>query len=171
MDIHVLEAFVQDNVGDLTFLEAYLKTRRILNILVSSARQFESPILLNYLTAPDILIRTAACASCSIPGIYDSVELLAKNSKGDIYSWYPPSSVKWKNSYSKEGKQATLSRLTELFNVNNFIVSEMNPSAIPLYKSTPGHGLGCITKCLKFVTSELRHRLFQVHVSSNLIAA
>lgn len=162
MDIHVLETFVRDNVGDLTFLEAFLKTGRILNILVFSSRQFDSPVLLNYLTAPDILIRSAACASCTIPGIYESVELLAKDSQGGVYSWNPSATSKWRNPHSKEGKEAILSRLTELFNVNNFIVSEMNPSAIPLYKSQPGYESGIITKFLKFLTSELKHRLYQL---------
>ncbi|KAJ3212543.1 hypothetical protein HDU82_000482 [Entophlyctis luteolus] len=43
--------------GDLTFQEAYNKSRRVLNIAVSSSTTFEMPRLLNYLTAPNVIIR------------------------------------------------------------------------------------------------------------------
>lgn len=46
-------------VGDLTFQEAYYRTRRILNICVSSASGYEQPRLLNYITAPNVLIWSA----------------------------------------------------------------------------------------------------------------
>ena len=46
-------------LGDLTFMEAYNRTRRILNICVSSASIYELPRLLNYITAPDVLIWSA----------------------------------------------------------------------------------------------------------------
>ncbi|RUS34040.1 hypothetical protein BC938DRAFT_482710 [Jimgerdemannia flammicorona] len=36
-------------------MEAYAKTKRILNISVSSTRKFEVPQLLNYLTAPNVV--------------------------------------------------------------------------------------------------------------------
>ncbi|KAJ3267139.1 hypothetical protein HDU77_005342 [Chytriomyces hyalinus] len=41
--------------GDITFQEAYNKSRRVLNIAVSSSTQYEMPRLLNYLTAPNVL--------------------------------------------------------------------------------------------------------------------
>ena len=46
-------------IGDLTFMEAHNRTRRILNICVSSASVYELPRLLNYVTAPDVLIWSA----------------------------------------------------------------------------------------------------------------
>jgi predicted acylesterase/phospholipase RssA len=64
-----------------------LRTRRILNIVVQSARTNEVPRLLNYLTAPNVLIRTAACASCAVTGLYDSVPLLAKDNQGRVVPW------------------------------------------------------------------------------------
>ena len=45
--------------GDITFMEAYNKTHRILNITVSSSTNFEMPRLLNYLTAPNVVSKTA----------------------------------------------------------------------------------------------------------------
>ena len=46
-------------LGDITFQEAYNRTRRILNICVSSASIYELPRLLNYITAPNVLIWSA----------------------------------------------------------------------------------------------------------------
>lgn len=46
-------------LGDLTFQEAYNRTRRILNITVSSASVYELPRLLNYVTAPNVIIWSA----------------------------------------------------------------------------------------------------------------
>lgn len=55
MDMKVLQECVRANVGDLTFEEAYARSKRVLNISVSSSRTQEVPQLLNYLTAPNVV--------------------------------------------------------------------------------------------------------------------
>ena len=87
MDIKVVEQAMHDNIGDVTFLEAYQRTGRLLNIILKPGGGVDSPQLLNYLNAPDVLIWTAACAAISLPGLYERVELLAKNTKGEISKW------------------------------------------------------------------------------------
>lgn len=52
------------------------------------------PQLLNYLTAPNVLVWSASIASCAIPGIFSPVELLAKDKHGNITSYYPEG-LKW----------------------------------------------------------------------------
>lgn len=64
---------------DLTFQEAYNRTRRILNICVSPASVYELPCLLNYVTAPNVLIWSAVAASCSVPLFCAASPLLAKD--------------------------------------------------------------------------------------------
>jgi TAG lipase / lysophosphatidylethanolamine acyltransferase len=54
LDMAVLSECVRANVEDLTFEEAYLKTKRVLNITVPST-DGGIPILLNYLTAPNVV--------------------------------------------------------------------------------------------------------------------
>jgi TAG lipase / lysophosphatidylethanolamine acyltransferase len=54
-DARVLEEVMRDNVGDLTFEEAYAKTKRILNITVAGFEDGGCPNLLNYLTAPNVV--------------------------------------------------------------------------------------------------------------------
>jgi TAG lipase/lysophosphatidylethanolamine acyltransferase len=87
-DVRVLEEAAKASIGpDVTFREAFRTSGRILNIVVYS--RGEMPVLLNYLTTPDVLVWTAACASCAIPGLYEEVMLLRKDEKGDIGPWNP----------------------------------------------------------------------------------
>lgn len=55
LDINVLEECVRANVGDLTFEEAYARTKRVLNITVATSGRGGVPNLLNYLTAPNVV--------------------------------------------------------------------------------------------------------------------
>lgn len=59
LDVTVLEECVRANVGDLTFEEAYVRSKRILNITVATAGQGGVPTLLNYLTAPNVVSGTS----------------------------------------------------------------------------------------------------------------
>lgn len=58
-DIAHLMNVMRSLLGDITFQEAYNRTRRILNITVSSASLYELPRLLNYVTAPNVMIWSA----------------------------------------------------------------------------------------------------------------
>ena len=55
LDVTVLEECVRANVGDLTFEEAYARTKRVLNITVATSGHGGIPNLLNYLTAPNVV--------------------------------------------------------------------------------------------------------------------
>lgn len=55
LDVNVLGECVRANVGDLTFEEAYARTRRVLNITVATSGRGGVPNLLNYLTAPNVV--------------------------------------------------------------------------------------------------------------------
>lgn len=56
LDVKVLEDCVKANVGDLTFEEAFDRSKRVLNITVATSGQGgEVPTLLNYITAPNVV--------------------------------------------------------------------------------------------------------------------
>jgi TAG lipase/lysophosphatidylethanolamine acyltransferase len=55
LDVTVLEDCVRANVGDLTFEEAYNRTKRVLNITVATTGRGAVPNLLNYLTTPNVV--------------------------------------------------------------------------------------------------------------------
>ena len=59
LDVKVLEECVRANVGDLTFEEAYVRSKRVLNITVAATGQGGIPTLLNYLTAPNVVSSAA----------------------------------------------------------------------------------------------------------------
>ncbi|EKX49043.1 hypothetical protein GUITHDRAFT_50638, partial [Guillardia theta CCMP2712] len=128
MDVENLQEVLRHDIGDLTFAEAFERTGRIINISVSPGNNFEHPRLLNYLTAPHVLVWSAASASCALPGLFESVELVAKNAKGEQVS-YHISSVRWTDGSLQS--DLPINRLKELFNVNYVIVSQTNPHAIP----------------------------------------
>ena len=89
MDVEKLVKLCKDNVGDVTFAEAYQKTGRIINITLPHKSQNRGGSqLLNYLTAPHVLLWSAACASCAQAGLYKSVELLIKNEKNELQPMY-----------------------------------------------------------------------------------
>ena len=79
---------------------------------------------MNYLTAPNVLIWSAVCASCALPHIFGPVDLYAKDENGQT------------TLYSQGGKKfmdgsiaadIPMQYLSEMFNVNYFIVSQTNP--------------------------------------------
>lgn len=59
------------------------------NITVSSSTKYEMPRLLNYLTAPNVLVWSAVTASCAIPFVYKSAPLMARDKQGNILPWNP----------------------------------------------------------------------------------
>lgn len=152
-DVKMLQDCLRKTFGDLTFEEAYTKTRRILNITVCPSRSSsDPPVLLNYLTAPHVLIWSAASASCALPLIFAPVELVAKSASGRLVP-YHPDGVRWiDGSISSD---VPLARIGELFNVNHFIVSQTNPHVIP--RSMPIMH----TRAALLLKSELQFRYWQ----------
>ncbi|GJQ12040.1 hypothetical protein GpartN1_g5508.t1 [Galdieria partita] len=152
-DIRHLTSCMRNNLGDITFAEAYECTRRIINITVAPIRGSES-ILLNYLTAPNVLIWSAVGASCALPVIFSPVQLVAKDSDGHLVPYYLEG-VKWMDG--SINADVPLQRIGELFNVNHFIVSQTNPHVIPrgsrLMKS----------RLAKMIKAELKFRYWQMN--------
>ncbi|BFZ63103.1 Lipase 5 [Saitoella coloradoensis] len=129
LDITNLRLTMRDLIGEMTFSEAYNRTRRVLNVTVSSGGIYEMPRLLNYITAPNVLIWSAVCASCSLPFVYQPSQLLTRDPEnGTEVPWDPKSAPVIDGSV--EGDLPHL-RLSELFNVNHFVVSQVNPHVIP----------------------------------------
>ncbi|KAI9371947.1 acyl transferase/acyl hydrolase/lysophospholipase [Aspergillus egyptiacus] len=129
LDITNLAKVMRNWLGDITFQEAYNRTRRILNICVSSAGVYELPKLLNYITAPNVLIWSAVAVSCSVPMVFSPFTLMAKDPLtgepvpwNDLHKQYIDGSV--------DG-DLPMNRLSEMFNVNHFIVSQVNPHIVP----------------------------------------
>ncbi len=157
MDPVQLETCLASNMGEFTFEEAFEKTRRIVGITVSPVDTHQHGRLLNYLSAPNVLMRRASLASCSIPGVFPAVSLLAKSYGGETVGYMP--SHKWQDGSLRA--DLPMLRLARLHNVNHYIVSQTNPHVVPFMRSERkrlqrGRGLGAFA-------SELARSSLQVY--------
>ncbi|KAI1818242.1 patatin-domain-containing protein [Poronia punctata] len=128
-DIRHLTRVMRDLLGDITFQEAYNRTRRICNICVSTASIYELPRLLNYVTAPNVMIWSAVAASCSVPIVFSAAALLVKNPLTGEHSPWNPTPQMWIDG--SVDNDLPMVKLAEMFNVNHFIVSQVNPHVVP----------------------------------------
>ena len=173
MDINVLRACVRANVPNMTFQEAYDRSGRIINIVVSPAitsGNQDSLRLLNYLTAPNVLVWSAALASCAIPGIYAPVELMCMDEDGKERKWLE-GDVRWQDGSVQA--DLPMERLRELFNINHFIVSQVNPHVLPFirpltgsaFSSTSSLPFSLLSRLIDFLSASIKTTLL------NLLAA
>ncbi|EED16259.1 Patatin family phospholipase, putative [Talaromyces stipitatus ATCC 10500] len=131
-----LERVMKNWLGNMTFHEAYNRTRKILNICISSAGLYELPRLLNYITAPNVLIWSAITVSCSVPFVFSPSVLMAKDPlTGENVPWHNEGG-QWIDG-SVDG-DLPMTRLAEMFNVNHFIVSQVNPHVLPFLEKETG---------------------------------
>ncbi|KAH8885797.1 patatin-domain-containing protein [Thozetella sp. PMI_491] len=128
-DIKHLTRVMRGMLGDMTFQEAYNRTRRICNICVSTESIYELPRLLNYITAPNVMIWSAVAASCSVPLVFNSAPLLVKDPVTGEHAPWNPSPQRWIDG--SVDNDLPMTRLAEMFNVNHFIVSQVNPHVVP----------------------------------------
>mmetsp|Transcript_29092 Transcript_29092/g.79858 ORF Transcript_29092/g.79858 Transcript_29092/m.79858 type:complete len:875 (+) Transcript_29092:185-2809(+) len=126
-DTNYFRECVKTNVGDFTFQEAFDRTGRILNIVVTPLHKGDPPRLLNYLTAPHVLVWSAAVASSSLPGVFEANRLVVKEADG--WERYESGTRQAFSDGSMES-DLPMQQLSEMFNVNHFIVSQANPHAV-----------------------------------------
>lgn len=100
------------------------------------------------------LIWSAALASCAAPLLYGGVEILAKDSEGRIIKW---NASKHTVALGSLDNDLPMSRLAELFNVNHFIVSQVNPHVVPFLKVFQGEeGRGSsVSRCIQSLRAPL----------------
>ncbi|CUM64696.1 uncharacterized protein PRCAT00002305001 [Priceomyces carsonii] len=134
-DVNGLKQTMIDFVGDLTFKEAYNMTGKILNITVSPASIHEQIRLINYLTAPNCLVWSVVCASCSLPGVFPSTSIYEKDPKtNEIHEWNNDTSIKYVDG--SVDNDLPIMRLLEMFNVDNIIAVQVNPHVVPILRAS-----------------------------------
>lgn len=147
---------VSNNIPELTFLEAYKLTGRAISITVSPTRAGQKARLLNYKTAPDVLVAYACQASCSIPGVFAPVQLKAKDAEGNIVPFM-------ETELWADGGVSTdipMARIGRLFNANHFIVSQANPHVLPFVSNRIKSGF--VPMMLDFASSSIHAQWHQV---------
>ncbi|KAJ2058832.1 hypothetical protein GGI17_004781 [Coemansia sp. S146] len=111
--------------GSLTFREAFVRTGKILNISCTptGGHRHSAPRLLNYVTAPNVLVWSAVLASAALPGVLPPMVLLMKT-RGRVRP-YTDSGVLWRDgSFSSDIPYGPDLRL---LNVQFTVVSQVNP--------------------------------------------
>ena len=84
-------------------------------------------LLLNHLTAPHVLIRTAVHASCCLPTVMHPATLLAKNATGAIVPFSQLDAEWIDGSFTADVPRR---RLAELFHVTQDVVSQARDESI-----------------------------------------
>lgn len=148
IDLDYLEDALELFIEDLTFAEAFELTGRAINVSVSPQEEHQTPRLLNAITSPNVLIRSAVRASCAIPGAFPAVSLEAKAENGDRIPYLP--SRKWIDGSIVGDLPAK--RLARLYGVNHFIVSQANPLVI-WAKNDPKTEHGFRASAMRFITA------------------
>ncbi|AQZ16361.1 TGL3 (YMR313C) [Zygosaccharomyces parabailii] len=137
-DVYLFIQFVcKYIVKDLTFEEAFQSTGKSLSIVIHATDK-SCCNLLNYVTAPNVLIRSAINCSLGSGVISEDTQLLCKNLDNKLESFLLPEKAATckflapEDANIVEESESPYQRLTELFNVNNFILSLARPYLAPL---------------------------------------
>ena len=120
------EEMLEALIPDMTFREAYETSGRHLSISVSPCERHQRPRLLNAVTSPHVLIRSAVRASCAVPGFFEPVQLQARDADGNTV---PYLEQRWIDGIFAADLPAR--QLGRLYGVNHFIVSFINPMLLP----------------------------------------
>ncbi len=116
-------------IPDLTFREAFLRSGRNISISVSPCERHQTPRLLNAITAPHVLIRSAVRASCAVPGLFEPVQLMARDAHGETV---PYLKARWIDGVFAADLPAK--QLARLYGTNHYLVSYINPVLMPMFR-------------------------------------
>jgi len=122
--------------GDMTFEEAYKKTGRVFCIALSATAKKTPPILINYISAPNVTIASAVVASAAVPGLVSPQRLMRKDPDGTVRcagpETYYDGSIR--HDIPTEG-------LSEMLNCHFFVACQCNPHIVPFFFNPKG-GVG-----------------------------
>lgn len=131
-DVRYLKKFLVENLGDLTFEEAYQQSGLDINISVAPYNvSHEDARIMNKYTAPDLLVWSAVLASCAVPILFPPVRLTGKR-YDSVHTPYLASTRWVDGSVRSDFPQEKMSRL---YNINYTIASQVNPHIVPFMQT------------------------------------
>eukprot|EP00934_Nitzschia_sp_Nitz4_P009254 Nitzschia sp. Nitz4//scaffold260_size33533//22311//24935//NITZ4_007880-RA/size33533-processed-gene-0.8-mRNA-1//-1//CDS//3329544686//9244//frame0 len=122
--------------GKMTFEEAYKKTGRVFCITLASTTRKAPPVLLNHITAPNVLIPSAIVASAAVPGLIAPARLQVKDEYGNVRS--AGDETYFDGSIDND---IPVSGLAEQFNCQFLVAAQANPHVVPFFFNPKG-GVG-----------------------------
>ena len=126
-----LMSIIDKLIPDVTFEEAYQLSGLKVNVSVAPYETHQKTRLLNAVTSPNVMLREAVLASCSIPGVFKPVTLAARDVNGKRVPYLPQR--KWVDG--SLSADLPMKQLSRLYGVNHFIVSQTNPLALPFIQA------------------------------------
>ena len=130
-DVHYLKKFLIENLGDLTFEEAFKNSGYHINVTVAPYNASQDARILNQYASPDLLVWSAVLASCAVPVLFPPVRLTSKRYDG-VHTPYM-SGTRWVDgSVRSDFPQEKMARL---YNLNYTIASQVNPHIVPFMQS------------------------------------
>ena len=117
-------------------------------------------LLLNHISTPHVTLASAVAASCALPGVMKPAKLQTKNSLGEIEP-FEVDGVDWIDG----SVQADLpfQRISTLFNVSNYIVSQTNFHVVPfLNKEYHPNSRSTYWKLFQTVEWDIRNRCLKL---------
>ncbi|KAJ2662920.1 hypothetical protein IWW48_001628 [Coemansia sp. RSA 1200] len=122
--------------GNLTFLEAFQRTGKLLNISCTPiGHKYSPPKLMNYISAPNVIIWSAVLASACLPGVMQPMVLLMKTRDGKVKP-YTESGALWRDGSFRN--DIPNSDLRASFNVKFTVVSQVNPHVAQFFYDRDG---------------------------------
>ncbi len=126
-DVKYLKKFLVENLGDLTFAEAYKQSGLHINVAVAPYDASQDARIMNAYTSPDLLVWSAVLASCAVPILFPPVRLTSKRYDGQFTPYM--SATRWVDgSVRSDFPQEKMARL---YNINYSIASQVNPHIVP----------------------------------------
>lgn len=121
--------------GDMTFEESYKKTGRVLCVTLSATSKKAPPVLINYITAPNVVIASAVLASAAVPGFVDAMRLRVKDENGVVRD-----QAKFDEEYRDGSIDSDIptNGLAEMLNCRFFLAAQANPHIVPFFFESKG---------------------------------
>ncbi len=130
-DVKYLKKFLVENLGDITFEEAFKISGLHINVAVAPYDASQEARIMNAYTSPDLLVWSAVLASCAVPILFPPVRLTSKRYDGELTPYM--ASTRWVDgSVRSDFPQEKMARL---YNLNYTIASQVNPHIVPFMQS------------------------------------
>mmetsp|Transcript_18046 Transcript_18046/g.43383 ORF Transcript_18046/g.43383 Transcript_18046/m.43383 type:complete len:938 (+) Transcript_18046:216-3029(+) len=121
--------------NEMTFEEAYKKTGRVFCVTLSATSKKAPPVLINYITAPNVVIASAVVASAAVPGFVDAMRLKVKDENGVVRD-----QGKCDEEYRDGSIDSDIptNGLAEMLNCRFFLAAQANPHIVPFFYNSKG---------------------------------
>jgi NTE family protein len=130
-DVKYLKKFLVENLGDVTFEEAFKTSGLNINVAVAPYDASQDARIMNAYTSPDLLVWSAVLASCAVPILFPPVKLTSKRQNGQLTPYM--ANTRWVDgSVRSDFPQQKMARL---YNLNYTIASQVNPHIVPFMQS------------------------------------